>query len=88
MASKKSSGFSIEKLVLFVFIGGLVGFFIGRATAPKLPEKEQTAVNKTVAAADITLAAGDTGKKLDAISSPAKGPEDALVVIHEVSEFQ
>ena len=87
MASKKKSGFSLEKLVLFVFIGGLIGFFIGRATAPKT-EVAESAKSAPVAVADVGQVPGDTGKKLEAIDSPTKGAKEPLVVIHEVSEFQ
>ena len=88
MVSKKKSGFSLEKLVLFVFIGGLIGFFIGRATAPKSEVAAEAVKTAPVAVADVGQVPGDTGKKLDSISSPSKGAKDALVVIHEVSEFQ
>jgi len=87
MGSKKSSGFSLEKLVLFVFIGGLIGFFIGRATAPQ-SDVADAVKTAPVAVADVGQVPGDTGKKLDSISSPAKGASEPLVVIHEVSEFQ
>ena len=68
MATRKKSGFSLEKLVLFVFIGGLIGFFIGRATAPK-SEVIEGDKNAPVAVADVGQVPGDTGKKLDAIGS-------------------
>ena len=88
MVSKKSSGLGLEKLVLFVFIGGLIGFFIGRATAPQTTESQVQNAANPMKVGDVGQVPGDTGKKLAAVDSPWKGAKDPLVVIHEVSEFQ
>ena len=86
MATRKKSGVSPQNIFLFIFIGGLIGFFLGRATAPKIEATEGE--KDPVTQAEMTLASGDTGKKLNAVVSPFKGPADAPVVIHEVSDFQ
>lgn len=87
MARRKPTGISPQNMILFICAAALVGFFVGRATAPETTAADATA-GEVITQADMVLAPGDTGKKLAALASPSKGPVDAPVVIHEVSEFQ
>ena len=63
----------------------LLGFIIGRATSPR---KGDGASPVEVAAASGSDGGQYVEKKLDLDPSPSKGPHDAPIVIHEVSDFQ
>ena len=61
----------------------LLGFVLGRATSPR----------KGATPVEVAAASGDGGKVyvekgLDLDPSPSKGPADAPIVIHEISDFQ
>ena len=81
MARKRSVGLSPPTVGLAVFIAALVGFFVGRATGPKV-EKKQGPDAVAVAEAETK------GEKLKLDPSPAMGTADAPVIIYEVSDFQ
>ena len=63
----------------------LLGFVIGRATSPR---KGATAEPVEVASASDTKSKGYVEKGLELDPSPSKGPADAPIVIHEISDFQ
>ena len=87
MAQGKNQGFSPAVIAGGVAAALLIGFVAGRATAPEKRGGAAEAV--AVAAAGEAPAAGTyVEKKLDLDPSPYKGPEDAPIVIYEISDFQ
>ena len=63
----------------------LLGFVIGRATSPR---GDKGASPVAVADASGSGAKTYVEKGLDLDPSPAKGAENPVVVIHEISDFQ
>ena len=86
MARRKNQGFGPGVIAGAVAVALLIGFVAGRATAPK---KAGGADPVEVASAGEAPAAGTyVEKKLELDPSPYKGPEDAPIVIYEISDFQ
>ena len=69
------------------------GFIVGRATAPRSDGAD--GADGATEAKEVSPAAGAAAgskgyveKALDLEPSPSKGPQDAPIVIYEVSDFQ
>jgi protein-disulfide isomerase len=90
-AHKRISRIPQNTAIVIAAVTLVVGFFVGRATAPKGdkagPEVVQPAGEGGGQGA-VAARGAYTEKKLDLPASPAKGPADAPVVIWEVSDFQ
>jgi hypothetical protein len=69
-------------IIVAAGIALMVGFVIGRATSPRKGGAEPVAVAAASAGGKYVE------KKLDLDPSPYKGPDDAPIVIHEISDFQ
>ncbi|MCB9728571.1 MAG: thioredoxin domain-containing protein [Deltaproteobacteria bacterium] len=79
----RKTRYGIGALVLTGAVALALGFVAGRGTAPHGP-----AGPEVVAPAGGPPGGSYTEKKLDLPPSPSKGPEDAPIVIYEISDFQ
>lgn len=81
MAPKTRYG--VGALVLTGAVALALGFVAGRGTAP-----HGAAGPELVSPAGGPAGGSYTEKKLDLMASPSKGPEDARILIYEISDFQ
>ena len=86
MARKRNQSFGTGVVVGAVAAALLVGFVAGRATAPR--QSAGTDPVEVAAAGEAPAAGTYVEKKLELDPSPYKGPEDAPIVIYEISDFQ